>query len=53
MSGGVRADVWEVPAEALEERPGASLTYDDLLDFVLHLGGTDLLAAQAGAKVAH
>jgi hypothetical protein len=49
MSGGVRAQVWEVPAEALEPKPGPSLTYDDLLDFVLHLSSTDALAALATA----
>ena len=49
MSGGVRAQVWEVPAEALEPKPGPSLNYDDLLDFVLQLGTEDLLAAAATA----
>jgi endogenous inhibitor of DNA gyrase (YacG/DUF329 family) len=47
MSGGVRAEVWEVPAEALEPKGGPELTYDDLLDFVLHLGRDDMLAARA------
>lgn len=51
MSGGVRAEVWEVPAEALETKAGPSLSYDDLLDFVLHLGRDDLLAARATAPV--
>jgi hypothetical protein len=49
MSGGVRAQVWEVPAEALEPKPGPSLNYDDLLDFVLQLGRDDMLAARATA----
>jgi hypothetical protein len=49
MSGGVRAQVWEVPAEALEPKPGPTLTYDDLLDFVLHLGRDDMLSARATA----
>jgi hypothetical protein len=49
MSGGVRAQVWEVPAEALEPKPGPALSYDDLLDFVLHLGRDDMLAARATA----
>lgn len=49
MSGGVPAEVWEVPAEALEPRGGPDLTYDDLLDFVLQLGRDDLLAARATA----
>jgi hypothetical protein len=47
MSGGVRAEVWEVPAEALEPKPGPDLDYDDLLDFVLQLGRDDMLAARA------
>jgi predicted RNA-binding Zn-ribbon protein involved in translation (DUF1610 family) len=53
MSGGVRAEVWELPAEALEAKSGPALTYDDLLDFALHLGSSDLLAAaaaQVGAR---
>lgn len=49
MSGGVRAQVWEVPAEALEPKAGLQLTYDDLLDFVLQLSREDRLAALATA----
>jgi hypothetical protein len=49
MSGGVHAEVWEVPAEALEPKDGPGLNYDDLLDFVLQLGTDDLLAARAAA----
>jgi hypothetical protein len=49
VSGGVPAQVWELPAEALEPHEGPRLSYDDLLDFALHLGTTDLLAALAGA----
>ena len=51
VSGGVPAQVWELPAEALEEHTGPQLSYDDLLDFALHLGTTDLLAEVAGARV--
>lgn len=51
VSGGIRATVWELPAEAAEPKTGPDLTYDDLLDFALHLGTTDLLAAAAGAPV--
>ena len=47
ISGGVPAQVWELPAEALEPKNGPALDYDDLLDFALHLGTTDLLAAEA------
>jgi hypothetical protein len=51
VSGGVPAQVWELPAEALEEHAGPRLTYDDLLDLALQLGTTDLLAEAAGARV--
>lgn len=51
MSGGVRAEVWEVPAEALEPKGGPDLSYDDLLDFVIQLGRDDMLAARATASV--
>ena len=51
VSGGVPAQVWDVPAEALELRTGPVLTYDDLLDFGLQLAATDLLAATASAPV--
>ncbi len=53
MSGGVRAEVWELPpvayALALDAltHSGPALTYDDLLDFALHLSSSDLLAAAA------
>lgn len=33
MSGGVRALVWDVPAEALERHEGPLFTHDDILDF--------------------
>lgn len=52
VSGGVPATVWDVPAEALEQRRGPALTYDDLLDFALHLGTTDLLSPAAAERVA-
>ena len=41
VSGGVRAQQWHIPAEALEEHSGAALSYDDLLDFALWLHGHD------------
>jgi hypothetical protein len=47
MSGGVKANVWEVPEEALEPKVGPVLTYDDLLDLVLALEADDFIAAQA------
>lgn len=51
VSGGVPASVWDLPGEALELHDGPRLSYDDLLDFALQLGATDLLAAAAGAPV--
>lgn len=51
VSGGVPASVWDLPGEALELHGGPCLSYDDLLDFALQLGATDLLAAAAGAPV--
>lgn len=51
VSGGVPASVWDIPNEALEPKQGPQLSYDDLLDFALQLGTTDLLAAAAGASV--
>ena len=51
VSGGVPAQVWELPAEALELRAGPAITYDDLLDFALRLASDDLLAAAAAAPV--
>lgn len=51
VSGGVPAQVWELPAEAMEDKAGPRLTYDDLLDFALWLGDGDMLAARAGATV--
>ena len=51
VSGGVAAEVWDLPAEVLEAKTGPRLTYDDLLDFALQLGTSDLLAAEAAAPV--
>ncbi len=45
MSGGVPATAWDIPGEALEVKEGPELTYDDLLDFALYLGTTDLLVS--------
>ena len=52
ISGGVEPTMFEVPEEALEDKDGRPLGYDDLLDFVLHLGTTDFLAVHAGATTA-
>ena len=51
VSGGVPATVWDLPAEALEDKEGPRLSYDDLLDFALKLGQTDLLAGLAATPV--
>ena len=52
ISGGVRAVVWEVPAEALEVHCGPSLGYDDLLDFAVALYSNDELAYIAEQSLA-
>lgn len=46
---GVTSHGWQVPLEALESHRGESLSYDDLLEFVLELGQTDFLADLAAA----
>ena len=51
MSGGVRAVVWELPAEALEVHDGPAIGYDDVLDFALQLARHDDLATLAGQPV--
>jgi len=50
ISGGVVAEPWNVPAEALEEHQGPTLNYDDVLDFALWLEQADMLAAAAAAQ---
>lgn len=45
ISGGVRAQQWHVPAEALEDHAGDAISYDELLDFALWLDEHDQLAA--------
>ncbi|MFP5346529.1 MAG: hypothetical protein ACLGIA_05835 [Actinomycetes bacterium] len=52
-SGGVHAESWVVPAEALEEHEGPTLTLDDLLDLVLALQRVDVLSAVAAAGARH
>lgn len=49
ISGGVVAEPWNIPAEALEEHRGPVLSYDDVLDFALWLEHADLIAAAAEA----
>jgi hypothetical protein len=51
VTGGVAAETWEIPAEALEGHAGPRIGYDDVLDFVLGLDGLDAAAAQLTASV--
>jgi hypothetical protein len=51
VSGGVVAEHWVIPAEALEEHDGVPITYDDVLDFALGLDRVDLLAAMINPRV--
>ena len=51
VSGGVVAEHWLIPAEALEEHDGDAITYDDVLDFALSLDRVDLLAALITPRV--
>lgn len=48
-TGGVPAEHWAVPAEVLEERTGATISWDDVLDFTLALDDLDVVAAATGA----
>jgi hypothetical protein len=51
QSGGVLAEMWSVPAEALEKHDGDAISYDDVLDFALRLQGlTDVTAALAPVR---
>ena len=50
ISGGVVAEPWNIPAEAMEEHDGPALCYDDVLDFALWLEHADLVAAAAAAQ---
>ena len=51
VSGGVVAEDWVIPAEALEEHTGPTITYDDVLDFALQLDRVDLVAAVISPRV--
>lgn len=51
VSGGVVAEQWVIPAEALEEHHGGAITYDDVLDFALSLDRIDLLASLITPRV--
>lgn len=47
--GGVVAEEWKVPAEALEEKTGETVSYDDVLDFALRLQHCDDLVGALAA----
>ena len=51
ITGGVVAESWTVPAEALEEHDGPAIGYDDVLDFALWLDTADLVAAAASTTL--
>lgn len=54
ISGGVVAEPWTIPAEALEEHAGPALTYDDVLDFALWINSADMVVAAAmGSRGRH
>jgi len=40
-SGGVTITPWHIPAEAMEEHFGATISYDEILDFALWLDRHD------------
>ena len=48
VSGGVPVERWVIPSEALEERTGPAISWDDVLDFALVLDSIDDLATVAG-----
>ena len=48
VSGGVAVERWVIPAEAMEEKAGATIAWDDVLDFALVLDSCDDLASLAG-----
>jgi hypothetical protein len=43
VSGGVRLEHWQIPAEAMEEHAGPAVTYDEVLDFALWIQGRELV----------
>ena len=50
VSGGVPVERWVIPSEALEERTGPAICWDDVLDFALVLDSIDDLATVAGGS---
>ncbi len=43
QSGGVEATDWHIPAEALEDHYGPTISYDEILDFALWLDQHDFV----------
>jgi len=43
QSGGVTPTQWHIPAEAMEEHYGATISYDEILDFALWLDSNDFV----------
>ena len=48
-TGGVTAEQWHVPSEAVEEHHGPAISWDEVLDFSLAIEGLDVVSAAAGA----
>lgn len=44
MTVGIRAELWNLPAELLEAHAGQPIGYDDILDFALDLDTADVWA---------
>lgn len=51
ISGGVSAQQWHIPAEALEDHAGEPISYDELLDFALWLDEHDDITATLAPMV--
>jgi rRNA maturation protein Nop10 len=41
VAGGVKLDIWHIPAELFEAVSGPPITYDDILDFHIELQSED------------
>ncbi len=52
VSGGVPAQVWDLPDEALEPKSGPPISYDDVLDFALQMGQKRLIVKFLRLEVA-
>ncbi|GAA4666210.1 hypothetical protein [Kineococcus glutinatus] len=50
VSGGVKVERWIIPGEALEDKTGPAISWDDVLDFALVLDSVEDLAAVAGGR---